>query len=181
MEKLKELNELKHKLIDAAKAQMAMGVENVDTEEMGEVVDMIKDIAEAEEACMEACYYETVTEAMTDYDGKQGYDRWRYSSGRFAPAGRGHVSGYLPPMMTDTEMLTAEPMGYTDGRTRRTTNGTANGRMGNTGRMGYTGDAKADMESAIDTMGDIWADADPEMRKKMKTHVQDLLYQMEQN
>lgn len=99
MEKLKELNELKHTLIEAAKMEAAKGIENINTEEMGEVVDMIKDLASAEKDCMEACYYETVTDAMSGEDERAGYDRWRYASGRFAPKGRGTRTGYTPDRM----------------------------------------------------------------------------------
>lgn len=176
MEKLKDLNEIKHKLIEAVEAELSGGIENVNTEELGEVIDMIKDIAEAEESCMEACYYEVVTEAMSDYEGSQGYDRWRYSSGRFAPKGRG-TYGYLPPV---TEEMIAEPYDSTrtryDGMTRKMPT------YGYTHKMGmHDGkSSKEEVEEAVETMGQIWADADTDLRKKMKTHVQDLLYQMEQ-
>lgn len=178
MEKLKELNDIKHTLIDAVKMELANGVEMANTEELGAVVDMIKDIASAEESCMEACYYEVVTEAMTD-DGKSGYDRWRYSSGRFAPKGSG-TYGYLPPV-ADPDIMMAEPMGYD--RSRSNGNNTrTNGSYGYTHKMGmHNGkSSKEEVEAAVETMGEIWADADSDLRKKMKTHVQDLLYQMEQ-
>lgn len=161
MEKLKELNELKHDLIDAAKAEMAKGIEQVNTEEMGEVVDMIKDLASAEKDCMEAAYYETVTEAMTDGDERMGYDRWRYASGRFAPKGRGTRSGYMPPVVDGNEYPAEYPMP----------------RMGYTKRMGNTDK----VDEAFDTMGAIWADADMETRKKMKKLVGDLYDEMEQS
>lgn len=183
MEKLKELNDIKHDLIDAVKTELSKGIEAANTEELGEVIDMIKDIASAEESCMEACYYEVVTEAMSDYEGNQGYDRWRYSSGRFAPKGRG-TYGYLPP----AEMI-AEPMGYDSTRTRYDgTTQSMNGKMNGTS-YGYTHkigmhdgkSSKEEVEEAVATVGEIWADADPELRKKMRTQFQDLLYQMEQS
>ena len=188
MEKLKDISEMKHTLVEAAKAQMAQGVECVDTEEMGEVIDMIKDLAHAEKSCMEAAYYELVCEAMQGEDS-YGYDRWRYSSGRFAPKGRGSVRGYLPPYM-EGETLEARPMGYdrTDGRTR--SNGSTYDQAGGRSmRYGYTPESmgmhegmtsKEKMDKAIDVMGDIWQDATKAEREVLKTCVQDLLYQMEQ-
>lgn len=188
MEKLKDIVDIKHDLIDAVKAQFAQGVECVDTEEMGEVIDMIKDLASAEKSCMEAAYYELVCEAMQGEDS-YGYDRWRYSSGRFAPKGRGSVRGYLPPYM-DGDTLEARPMGYdrTDGRTR--SNGSTYDQAGGRSvRYGYTPESmgmhdgmtsKEKMDKAIDVMGDIWADATKAEREVLKTCVQDLLYQMEQ-
>lgn len=193
MEKLKELNEVKHSLIDAVKMEVAKGVQNIDAEELGEVIDMIKDLAEAEKACMEACYYENVTEAMSeDGEGRMGYDGWRYSSGRFAPKGRGHrVYGYLPGkvMMGDPW-----PMGYPDdprpegeregygytrtGRSRSTSGRSTSSRMGYDGD--FEGEPKTKLDKAMDVMGEVWADADADLRGKMKTTVRDLLYQMEQ-
>lgn len=181
MEKLKDIVDIKHDLIEAVKMEMAQGIEAVDTEEMGEVVDMIKDLAQAEKSCMEAAYYELVCEAMQGEDAA-GYDRWRYSSGRFAPKGRGSVRGYLPPHMDDTSM------GYPDGRTR--SNGSTYDQVaGRSVRYGYTPEtmgmhdgmsSKEKMDKAIDVMGDIWADATKAEREVLKTCVQDLLYQMEQ-
>ena len=167
MEKLKELNEIKHTLIDAVKAQVASGLETVDTQELGEVVDMIKDFASAEKDCMEACYYEAIIDAMRDggeEEGRYGYDRWRYASGRYAPKGRGtRTYGYLP----SGDRMPAELGNYDpdyDTSTRR---------------MGYH-EGKETVEEIIDTMGDMWAKADTDMKRKIKTHVEDLLYQMNQ-
>ena len=67
--------------------------------------------------CMEAAYYAAeidedyrIIEAMDKADkeeqmmGRMGYDNWRYSSGRFAPTGRGHRSGYMPYLEEDDYM-----------------------------------------------------------------------------
>lgn len=165
MEKLKELAEIKHDLIDAVKAEVAHGLDKADTAEIGAVVDMIKDLAAAEKDCMEACYYESVTGAMEDYERK-GYDRWRYASGRFAPKGRGR-RGY------DRMMDEPWPMGYEEER---------DGMMPRDPytRMGFDGEPKERLEKVMDAMGEIWAAADPEVKAKMKSDVKDLLYQMEQ-
>ena len=50
-------------LIDQAYEHM-QNPEMVNTHEMGEVIDMIKDIAEIKRNHHEACYYESVVEAM---------------------------------------------------------------------------------------------------------------------
>lgn len=64
-----KLHEIKDTLVHSVAKQMKH-IDSVDTEELGEVVDMIKDIAEA-------IYYCTVTEAMEGqdrayYDGNGG-------------------------------------------------------------------------------------------------------------
>ena len=40
------------------------GVDRVNVNELGELVDMVKDLAEAKEKCRKAKYYETVTAHM---------------------------------------------------------------------------------------------------------------------
>jgi len=63
-EKNMDLCELKCTLIDALKTQMSGGVGNVDAEEAGEVVDMIKDFAQTDYYEAKAHYYRTVEKAM---------------------------------------------------------------------------------------------------------------------
>lgn len=143
IEKSKDVKELKEKLLDCLKAEIsAKGIECVDTKEAGEVVDMIKDLAEAEKACMEAVYYQKVTEAMVSYEEPRygesfGYNPNRYSSGRYAPKGRGTRMGFMPhvPYMDyDGEMdpkdyMREAMMGYSGG----------SGNSANTGRGGNYG------------------------------------------
>lgn len=49
-------------------------LERVDTHEMGETIDMIKDLYEAKEKIAKACYYKSITKAMEEESGK-GQDR----------------------------------------------------------------------------------------------------------
>ena len=114
---------------------MCKGTDHMDVDVTGKIVDMIKDLAQAEKDCMEKCYYETVVGAMVDHGfdneheiekyGRMGYDTRRYSNGRYAPKGAGHYSpvrgGYtpmtmdrMPPyMMNQDEMSPHEyRMGY---------------------------------------------------------------------
>ena len=93
------------KLAECAEKQFDNGIESVDTAEMGQVTDMMKDLAEA-------MYYRTLTKAMDDSDpeeimemferygdgGRRYYDHYRYADGRFAPKGRGsYRRGYDEP------------------------------------------------------------------------------------
>lgn len=70
---------------------------------MGQVTDMMKDLAEA-------MYYRTLMKAMEESsadetmemfdrfdDGRRFYDNYRYANGRFAPKGRGTRRGYDEP------------------------------------------------------------------------------------
>ena len=92
------------KLAECAEKQFDAGIENIDTSEMGQVVDMMKDLAEA-------MYYRELTKAMQEFDaedvmemldrygdGRKFYDHYRYADGRFAPKGRGtYRRGYEEP------------------------------------------------------------------------------------
>lgn len=161
MEKYKDMKDLKHSLIDAAKMEMAKGIDNVNAEELGEVVDMIKDLAEA-------CYYCSIVDAMESES--YGYDRWRYASGRFAPKGRG-TYGYTP------ERMMPESMGYEPKMMDTPETRNMSTRNMRNIRYGYH---KDDFDDTMNAMGDIWAEADEELKNRMKKSVKDLLYQMEQ-
>lgn len=207
MEKLKTISEIKHKLIDALKSETDKGLECLDAKELGEVTDMIKDLAEAEEKCLKALYYETVVDAMTegeDGTSRAGYDHWRYSSGRYAPKGKGHYSGYhhMPTMdkmdveMYEPGLLEKMRMGYTTSMTHRGDNGTGDGRYGKAfndykeARRHYSKthspSDKEDMDhhanthimDTITTLREIYQNADPDLRRRMKADCEKLVDDM---
>lgn len=155
------LYELKEDLTRAAMDEMAKGIQHVDTKEMGEVIDMIKDLSEAEEKCWKACYYKSIVKAMHEEEeemkrggGRMGYDNWRYSSGRFAPTGHGHRSGFTPMDDEYEERMMAEgwmegSSGYSNGDSKSggqngSSSGSRGGSMGSNGRMGYPGHPRGD-------------------------------------
>ena len=108
--KLEPLCKMKEDLIDICKAELAKGASCVDTKEMGEAIDMVKDLAEAEQACWSAAYYEQVVKAMEDQTWSMGYNPNRSStSGRY-------MRGYSDPT-TESEMpyimeYLDDPMGF---------------------------------------------------------------------
>lgn len=65
------------------------GIERID----GDMVDIVKDLAEAEKSCWEAEYYRKVAEAM---EGSSGYSGMRGSTGMRSGygAGTGSSAGY---------------------------------------------------------------------------------------
>lgn len=67
-----KIGELKTELVDCLKSEFAKGLSCIDTKEAGEVTDMIKDLAETERNCYEACYYKSIVEAMED--ARYGYN-----------------------------------------------------------------------------------------------------------
>lgn len=156
-----ELYEMKDKLIREASQQFANGIQSINTHEMGEVIDMIKDLAEAEKACAEAEYYESVVDAMEDQDG---WSRYGYDPGR---DGRGYQQSYA---MMDRDQG-QDRMGYRDSKGRYSTKANArrSGRMG--GRSGYS-------EESIDNLREIMQDADPARREQLKKDLQQLMSEM---
>lgn len=193
--KLHDICEIKEKLIDAAKAELARGIDCVNTHEMGAVIDMIKDLAKAEKDCYEACFYKEVVETMDDFEdkeearewcmqlfsGRPGYDHYRYSSGRFAPKGRGHYSGYRMPEDPSRVYMDGDRMGMPYGESY--------GRYMDARRHYHESHSKEDkermdraatehLEEAVETMKDIWEQADPEMKRRMKADISKLSSEM---
>ena len=106
---IERMHKMQECLTEKAVSEFEKGIENVDTSEMGEVVDMIKDLAEAE-------YRSIISKAMkkadeeeeehnkellkalkAEYgedDGRRYYDDYRYMrTGRYAPKGKGSYVG----------------------------------------------------------------------------------------
>lgn len=117
-----EIEEFKKKLFDKTKAWFeSTDVSQIDTKELGECVDMVKDLAETNKECWEALYYCAVVKAMQEkHEEEEEMERYGYnpnhypSSGRFASAGHGTRYGY--PMM-EPEMWArraSERFGYHD-------------------------------------------------------------------
>lgn len=113
---LEPIKDMCKKLEEAVKHELSKGIENVDAKELGEVVDMIKDLYEAKEKIVKACYYKSVIQAMEEHDfededeiedeGRRGYrgqrrdSRGRYMSNR----GRRGYESYMMPDMDYDEM-----------------------------------------------------------------------------
>lgn len=102
-----------HKMIECltekSLCELDNGIENVNTDEMGKAVDMIKDLCEAEYKAVivksmkkadeeEEEYNKEILRALKDEYGEESgrryYDEYRYkTSGRYAPKGRGAYVG----------------------------------------------------------------------------------------
>lgn len=69
---VEEIYKLKNELLSQAKKELAeRGPDRIDVNRMGEIIDMVKDLAEAEESCWKAQYYRNiVSDAM---EQKYGY------------------------------------------------------------------------------------------------------------
>lgn len=104
---IKHIHDMVEKLSEFAKCELDKGIEQVDTKEMGEVAEIIKELSEAE-------YYAKISKAMDeseygeDYDYMGAYDeksRKGYRGQRRDSRGR-YMSrrGYETPMMMYDDM-----------------------------------------------------------------------------
>lgn len=113
---LENMHEMIEKLTSCTKSAIENDQTHIGKYGIGEVVDMIKDLAEAE-------YYSKITKAMEEVkeeeeeeekymlrkmkdeygeeDGQRYYNEYRYANGRYAPKGRGSRRGYTR-MIPDT-------------------------------------------------------------------------------
>ena len=148
---VKRIHEMIEKLTKCAEMEFEKGVENINAEEMGEVTDMIKDLAEAE-------YYAKISKAMDeseygeDYDYMGAYDEHsrkgyrgqpRDSRGRYMSR-RGYESRMMPEMYDYSDMEHMRDMDrdygkmyYTDGMNGSSRSGSSSG-MSNGSSRGYS-------------------------------------------
>lgn len=126
-EETKPLKKLCEKLEESITAEFNKGVKQIDVMEMKEAIDMLKDLYEAKEKMVKACYYKQIVEAMEEHDfddeedimdeGRKGYrGQPRDSMGRYMSRRnrRGRRMGYTEPpyyhMMPDYDMDSMEHM-----------------------------------------------------------------------
>ena len=111
-EKYNDICALKHNMLHYVMGETEKGFEDdpAKVHVLKEYIGMVKDLAEAEKACQEACYYESVVDAMDNADmfednPRMGYNRKRnrlgqYSDGRGMDGdfGSNQRMGYIPDM-----------------------------------------------------------------------------------
>jgi hypothetical protein len=146
---IKNIHCIIEKLAETTKVELDKGIENVDTKEMGEVADIIKDLAEAE-------YYAKISKAMDeaeygeDYDYMGAYDEHerkgyrgqrRDSRGRYMSR-RGYESRMMPEMRWEDmeyERDMDRPMGRMGYSNSNTTSGSSmSGNSNANSNMGYS-------------------------------------------
>lgn len=179
---LSDICQVEKDLISALKTVISHGVfsKDVDTKELGELVDMIKDVAETKRNCWEAHYYETVSKAMEEY----------------APSGTGDMtSGYTPRFnKMPMEMRYDDIVGYSNNKNESYNDryGNTNNRYGNAymeyedARRHYTEtrsqEDKTHMEDkamehvnqSMMTLREIWKNADPMVKREVSNSVASL-------
>lgn len=173
-EKYNDICTLKHNLLHYVMGEVESGLEGDPTKVhvLKDYIEMIKCLAEAEKECQEADYYESVVGAM-DTSGMIDTDR----------------RGYSPDMMQSRKMMRWNEMpgddpddwGDYDGRHSESFN-----RFRKAKRHYTKTHSEADKqmmkdasnEHMMDTMATIremWDDADPDLRTRMKTDLTTLV------
>lgn len=208
MEKFNDICELKADILKKISSENADGLprDEQGVAILGEYVDMVKDLAEAEKSCQEACYYEAVVQAMEDSDmvgnGRMGYNPNRnrmgqYSDGRAGNGGdmrsdsnsgrsqSGSRRGYRDPYMR----MMDEDMWGEDDMERDPRHGEAFNRFRSAKRH-YTQThsekdrqemkehANEHMAETMMTLREMWEDADPDLKKRMKADLSKLTSEM---
>lgn len=196
MEKFDDICDLKHQILQFVMDEVNTGFSEAPTavQMLGEYVDMIKDLAEAEKACQEACYYESVVKAMDEYDDnpRMGYNPNRNSMGQYSD-GRGgnrsqsgnRRSGYIPDVdaygrydgmrMDDSEWDDQYGRPFNQFRKAKR-HYTQTHSPEDKNRMKEH--ANEHMMETMMTMREIYEDADPDMKKRMKSDLTKLVSEM---
>ena len=204
------IRSLRERLVEMACAEVELNPQTVDASELGAVVDMVRDLAEAECRLVEAEYHCAVTEAMEAHDGRMGYNPNRDSMGRYTTPGRARRRrGYDDPAAEPATMADAPApatakhaarAGYRPGDPdmRMDTwgddvDGERHGRAfdmyrrdkrhytkthSEVDRQGMRDHASEHMSETMATIREIWDDADPELRKRMKADMTKLTSEM---
>lgn len=145
---LNDICGLKADLIRSLMSHFNMGLDKVDTDEAGKVVDMIKDLAEAE-------YYISVVEAMDRPNKSKG--SWTQGGEDTQNTGSKHgqiFDDYMKYKRYYTETKSPSQKDEMDAKANE-----------------YVGET-------VSTIRDIWRDADPEMRRKLKAEFVKLVNEM---
>ena len=149
-----ELSKMKKRIQCWTKEEVEKDKESINTNELGEAIDMIKDLAEAEKYCCESMYYRTVIDAMDGANEtyRMGYDSRRVMNKPFIDQ-EPYIEDYL-----DGEM---ERMGYS--RSGRGSSGGNRGRsMG--GSRGRSSSGSRSMSSGYQNGSEYYdEDMDPSM------------------
>lgn len=129
-EETKPLSEICEKLECAVKLELEKGIENVDTKELGEVIDMVKDLYEAKEKLIKSCHYKKIMEFME----KDEEEEKEWKKIREMMASKESEMGVMDDMPEQRMYYRGQPRSRTSGRYMSR----GDGRRSNRGRRGYT-------------------------------------------
>lgn len=187
---MEQIKTLKSQMVSVMQAAVANGVENIDACELGVVADIIKDLAETEMLCQKAKYYESVAEAMEDYEEEDGeqpvydpYYPYGYRRPKRPMIGRMGYNDWPDrrDIWADNRTWTADPETNRYGRAyseyrkaRRNYTDTHN----ENDKKDMDMMAERHVMNAMESLKDIWNEADPMLKTKMKSDMAKLVEEM---
>lgn len=155
---MQRIKRMKDKLIEEARSRLQI-MDGGSIEQMGQIIDMIKDLSEAEKSCLEAEYYDSVIDAMENGQ-RYGYD----GQGGNAGGRQGYRESYI---MDDN--------GYGEGRMGyRNQYGNFPANPKNRRRMRRS----AYSEESVDNIRQMMEDADLERKRQLKRDLEELMSEM---
>lgn len=200
---LEKICRIKDTLATWTEEEIGHGKECAHTKELGEVVDMIKDLCKAEKSCYEAEYYKSVVEAMEEVDENfdnmddGAEDRYGYRRGSRSHRSMSGRRGYRPetiwmdefeghgmPGYHKNPMTMHESMEDMDHRYGKAYNDYKRSKKHYTETTSQSDKDEMKhhaMEHISDTMSsirEIWSTADPDLKKKIKGDMSALINEM---
>ena len=177
IEKTERLCKMMNRLSELMETQLSGDLHCVDTQEAGEVIDMIKDLTEAEKDCWKACYYRMKVEELEDgndgliLDGHvmeghmpEWFHEWNLR--------RGYMPGKTDHTMMDDAHYGKAYEGYQEAKHRyAATNSQEDREM-------MERNADKHVYNSITTVREIYKAADPEMKKRIKADLTKLVGEM---
>lgn len=148
-----DICELRNELVENLRTRFALGLDQVDTNEAGKVIDMVKDLAEAE-------YYISIVEAMEHPEKSKntwtrGSEEYNREDVRNVESKHGRIyDDYMKSKRYYTETKSPSQKDEMDAKANE-----------------YVGET-------LTTIRDIWRDADPEMRRRLKAEFVKLVNEM---
>lgn len=158
---MQRIKRMKDKLIEEAQSRL-QNMDGGSIEQMGQIIDMIKDLSEAEKSCLEAEYYDGVIDAM-ESGQRYGYD----GQGGNAGGRQGYRESYV--MGGNGDGNGDGRMGYRNQYGNFPAN--PKNRSRRMRRSGYS-------EESIDNIRQMMEDADPERKRQLKRDLEDLMSEM---
>lgn len=180
--KVKDICGVMDTVLGCFKTEVTNGLMNVDTDDAMNAADIIKDLSESEKNCWEAEYYKLICKAMeesSEYDGPMGYNKIM----RQKP----YIDGYIHDPDFEQNMMHKRytgdrPYGYSEDNeygvsydNYRTAKRHYTESKLKTDKDLMTVHGKEHTLKAIQTLKEIWTDADPTQRQEMKADLKAMI------
>ena len=173
-----KLASMENKLIDIVECELAKPYADICTEELGEVIDMIKDLADAKKNCRMEHYYHLVSEAMDPENQRMGYTPtpshikpWRMMED-FERSEYPEYSEYAKHSKHPESRRGVTYDRYHDARRHYTST------MKPQDKQEMDAQATEYLKETLEAMEDIWDAADPTLRQDMKTKLTNFVNNM---